>query len=88
MIEAILASLPDPREAFDEAEPGRPMELFDAYDLAVTYDRPAQTLDLCVVLSSDSPSAPEDPNTARPPGTRSYLSSKAGAGFEPATFGL
>jgi len=87
-IEAILASLPDLREVYDEAKPEGLMELFDAYDLAVTYDKMAQTLDLSVLLDSDSPGAPNDAEIGRSPGGRSYQSSIAGAGFEPATFGL
>ena len=63
------------------------MELFDAYDLAVTYDKPAGTLDLSVVLAGDAPGAPRQ-EKVRPTEDRSHLSFIAGAGFEPATFGL
>jgi hypothetical protein len=83
-IEAILSSLPDLREVWDDAEPESMMEVFDAYDLAVTYDKPAGTLDLSVVLDGDPPGTPE-PNAVRPPEGRSYHSSIAGAGSEPAT---
>lgn len=87
-IEAILSSLPDLREVWDEAEPGSLMEVFDAYDLAVTYDKPAGTLDLSVVLDGDPPGTPASAVAVRPNEDRSHISFIAGAGFEPATFGL
>lgn len=58
------------------------MEFFDAFDLAVTYDKPTHTLDLSVLLCSDPERRGNTPNAVRPPEGRSYHSSIAGAGFE------
>lgn len=58
------------------------IEVFDAYDLAVIYDKPAGTLDLCVVLDSDPFGAPASTDFVRPTEDRSHISFIAGAGFE------
>ena len=84
-IEALLASIPDLREALTQADGEELIELLDAFDVAVSYDKPGRTLELSALLASDFISSP---NAKRPPGGRSQDSSIAGAGFEPATFGL
>lgn len=84
-IEALLTGVPDLREALTQAEGEELIELFDAFDVGVSYDKPARALELSALLNSDFVSAPE---VKRPPNERSRDSSIAGAGFEPATFGL
>ncbi len=84
-IEAMLADVPDLREALDAAEGEELAELLDAFDVSVSYDKPGRKLELSAALSSDFIPAPE---AKRPPQGRSQDSCIAGAGFEPATFGL
>ena len=84
-IEAMLAGVPDLREALTEADGEELAELLDAFDVAVSYDKSAGKLELSAALTSDFIPAPEK---KRPPGGRSRNSDIAGAGFEPATFGL
>ncbi|MGC1164789.1 MAG: recombinase family protein [Solirubrobacterales bacterium] len=84
-IEALLADIPDLREALGQAEGEELIELLDAFDVAVSYDKPGRTLELSALLANDFVSSPD---AKRPPDGRSRNSCIAGAGFEPATFGL
>ncbi len=84
-IEALLADVPDLREALAQADGEELIELLDAFDVAVSYDKPERTLELSALLANDFVSSPD---AKRPPDGRSRNSSIAGAGFEPATFGL
>lgn len=84
-IEALLADVPDMGDLLARAEGEDLVELLDAFDVQVRYDKPARTLELSALLSSDLVS---DPEKSDRPGGRSQNSSIAGAGFEPATFGL
>jgi hypothetical protein len=84
-IEALLGNVPDLREALAQADSEELIELLDAFDVAVNYYKPGHTLELSALLANDFVS---DPETKRPPGGRSRNSSIAGAGFEPATFGV
>jgi site-specific DNA recombinase len=84
-IEAMLSGVPDLSEALAEAEGEELAELLDAFDVAVSYDKSARKLELSAALTSDFIPTPE---TERPPHERSRNSGIAGAGFEPATFGL
>ncbi len=84
-IEAILADIPDLREALEQADGEELIELLDAFDVAVSYDKRGRTLELSALLANDFVSSPD---AKRPPSGRSQNSSIAGAGFEPATFGL
>ena len=84
-IEALLADIPDLREAMADADGEELIELLDAFDVAVSYDKPGGTLELSALLANDFVSSP---SAKQLPGERSRNSSIAGAGFEPATFGL
>ena len=84
-IEAMLAGVPDLREALEKAEGEELAELLDAFDVDVSYDKPGRKLELSASVTSDFIDGPE---ATRPPDRRSRDSSIAGAGFEPATFGL
>ncbi len=84
-IEATLAAVPDLSGALADAGEEDLAELFDAFDVQVSYDKPARKLLLSAALAG-----PEFGSTTekRPPDGRSLNYSIAGAGFEPATFGL
>jgi DNA invertase Pin-like site-specific DNA recombinase len=84
-VETLLNSVPDLRPAlrrYDEAELA---ELFDAFDVTVTYDKPSHALELAATVTAEFAPARE---TLRPLYRRSQDSDIAGAGFEPATSGL
>jgi hypothetical protein len=64
----------------------RVAEILDAFDVTATYNTPNRRLTLTATLDPSLLTAPE---TQRPPENgRSQMSVVAGAGFEPATFGL
>ncbi len=79
-----MNSIPDLREQLERAEGDELVELLDIFDVRVSYHKPAQTLDMSVLLNSDYPNRPD----ASAIGDGSQGSEIAGAGFEPATFGL
>jgi hypothetical protein len=74
-IEALLAGIPDLREALTQADGEELIELLDAFDVAVSYDKPGGALELSALLASDFVSSA---NAGRPPGRRSQNSSIAG----------
>jgi site-specific DNA recombinase len=79
-IEAMLSGVPDLSEILAEAESEELIELLDAFDVEISYDKPSSKLELSAALSSDL--------IEKAPAERSRNSGIAGAGFEPATFGL
>jgi len=84
-IEAMLSGVPDLSEALAKAESEELIELLDAFDVEISYDKPSSKLELSAALSSDL--VPVS-GAEKAPGERSRNSGIAGAGFEPATFGL
>ncbi len=84
-MEAMLAAVPDLRSELERYEPPELAELLDAFDLTATYDKPNRRLELAATVTPELITALE---TKRPPEERSRNCVIAGAGFEPATFGL
>ncbi len=84
-IETMLAAIPDLRQALHRYDPEELSDLFDAFDVTVTYDKPTRSLELAATVTAELTTTPEAP---RPPRGRSQGSDIAGAGFEPATSGL
>ncbi len=82
-IEALLTSIPDLRDALTDYDERELAQLFDDFDVEVTYNKHKRTLQLAATLALEPA-----PQTARPPHRRSHTSDIAGAGFEPATSGL
>lgn len=81
-IEQMLAAVPDLRPSLTRASEEELAEILDAFEVTAVYDKPNRTLELSATLALE---------TDRPPGRRSENVgdiSIAGAGFEPATFGL
>ena len=77
-IEEMLAKVPDLRPALASASDEELAEILEAFDVMAIYDKPNRTLELSATVAE----------TNRPPSGRSGNSGIAGAGFEPATFGL
>jgi site-specific DNA recombinase len=84
-IEAMLADVPDLSEALVAAEGEELAELLDAFDVAISYDKPRRKLELSASITSDFLSESEATAATEDRSQGSYI---AGAGFEPATFGL
>jgi len=68
--------VPDLREVLAHAENEDLVELLDALDIQIRYDKPARTLEVSALLSSDLIS----PEAKRPPDGRSQDSSYSGGG--------
>ncbi|HXP98719.1 MAG TPA: hypothetical protein VN845_01490 [Solirubrobacteraceae bacterium] len=86
-IVAMLDAVPDLRPALNAASEEELVEIVRAFDLTITYDEHEQRLYLAAA------STPEllpvlCPNESDRPKGRSQINDIAGAGFEPATFGL
>lgn len=76
-LEATLAQIPDLRATLESAEGEQLIELLDAFDVTVIYDKVRRELELGASNTCD-------PHESRSQGFEGV----AGAGFEPATFGL
>jgi hypothetical protein len=68
---------------FEKAADEELVEIFKAFDARITYDKNRQALDFAATITSELM-----PNENDRPEGRSRVSDIAGAGFEPATFGL
>jgi hypothetical protein len=79
----MLDTLPDLRSALDAASDEKLVKIFRAFDLTITYDKHEQH---CTSRRRSRPSFCSN-ESDRPEG-RSQINDIAGAGFEPATFGL
>ena len=86
-IEAMLEKVPDLRAAMSDAEGEDLIELLDAFDVTVSYDKPRRRLNLSASIESEL-LAGYEPGIPAAGEARSQGSDIAGAGFEPATFGL
>jgi hypothetical protein len=62
-VEAMLASVPDLRDALVDYEPAELAQLFEDFDVEVEYDKHHRTLRIAATLELDRP-----PARARPPG--------------------
>ncbi|MBS1882045.1 MAG: hypothetical protein JSS97_03710 [Actinobacteria bacterium] len=86
-IETMLEKVPDLRVAMRDAGGEDLIELLDVFDVTVSYDKPGRRLNLSASIESDLLAGCE-PGMPAAGGARSQGSDIAGAGFEPATFGL
>jgi site-specific DNA recombinase len=84
-IKAMFADLPDLSDALATAEGDELIELLDAFDVTISYDKAGAALELTASVSADLFGEPE---TTAATGGESQGLYIAGAGFEPATFGL
>jgi hypothetical protein len=82
-IVAMLDAVPDLRPTIEKATDEELAEIFKAFDVRITYDKNRQALDFAATITSELV-----PNEHDRPEGRSRVSDIAGAGFEPATFGL
>jgi site-specific DNA recombinase len=82
---AMLDAVPDLRPTIETASEEELAEIFRAFDVRMTYDKSRQLLGFSATITSEL--LPDLNESDRPEG-RSRVSDIAGAGFEPATFGL
>ena len=84
-IEAMLDAVPDLRDELRKASPEGLADLLDAFDVTATYDKAEHQLHLAATVPGELVSENEKPPTPQKASGDSFI---AGAGFEPATFGL
>jgi site-specific DNA recombinase len=83
-ITAMLDTVPDLRKALKAADDQELADIFAAFDVTVSYDKASQKLDIAATITPEL--LPQnDPDRSQ---ERSRVLEVAGAGFEPATFGL
>ena len=80
-----MAGVPRPAGSPGEGRRGRVVELLDAFDVEVSYDKPAAQVGAERALAMTSF---DGPKAKRPPKGGRGIPVIAGAGFEPPTFGL
>ena len=85
-IAAMLDAVPDLRPTLTTATAEELAEIFRAFDVRITYDKTRQVLDLAATIVPGL--LPDSANESDRPEGRSQINDIAGAGFEPATFGL
>jgi site-specific DNA recombinase len=83
-IAAMLDAMPDLRGSLKTASDEQLEDIFGAFDVTVSYDKASQKLELGATIAPEL--LPE--NDRDRSGERSRVLDIAGAGFEPATFGL
>jgi hypothetical protein len=84
-IVAMLDAVPDLRPELVAASDERLADILDAFDVSATYNKAERWIKLTATITAELVPSPE---RNRPPQGRSGNSDIAGAGFEPATFGL
>jgi hypothetical protein len=80
----MLDAVPDLRKALIAADDQQLAEIFGAFDVTVSYDKASQQLNIAATITPEL--LPH--NDGDRLGERSRVLEVAGAGFEPATFGL
>jgi site-specific DNA recombinase len=83
---SMLDAVPDLRQTLKTAADDELAEIFRAFDVRITYDKARQVLDFAATITPEL--LPALPNESDRPKERSQDNGVAGAGFEPATFGL
>jgi site-specific DNA recombinase len=85
-IVAMLDAVPDLRPTIATATDGELQEVFRAFDVSILYDKDRQMLTLAATITPEL--VPDLAYENDRPEGRSQINEVAGAGFEPATFGL
>ena len=83
-----LARVPDLTKALKEATPEIQRQVFEAFELQIFYDKPERKIEISATVSEAVANAFEEQKALPKEGSLVVLREVAGAGFEPATFGL
>jgi site-specific DNA recombinase len=83
-----LERLPDLSKSLREAPPHVQRQVFEAFDLQITYDKASRHVELSATVSEAVADAFENAKALLAEGSSVVIDDIAGAGFEPATFGL
>ena len=83
-----LARMPDLTERLREASPEVQRQVFEAFELQILYDKAERRIEISATVSEAVANAFEKQKALPKEGSLVVLRDIAGAGFEPATFGL
>ena len=83
-----LARVPDLSKALAEATPEVQRQVFQAFDLQIAYDKVGRRIEISATVSEAVANAFENAKALQKEGSAVVVRDIAGAGFEPATFGL
>jgi hypothetical protein len=80
--------VPDLTKALREAPPEVQRQVFEAFELEILYDKAGRTIEISATVSEAVANAFEKQKALPKEGSLVVVTDIAGAGFEPATFGL
>jgi hypothetical protein len=83
-----LARVPDLSKSLAEASPEIQRQVFEAFDLQIAYDKVGRRIEISASVSEAIANAFENTKALQKEGSVVVAREIAGAGFEPATFGL
>ncbi|MHB8660138.1 MAG: recombinase family protein [Solirubrobacteraceae bacterium] len=87
-LEQALARIPDLTKALQDAPPALKRQIFDAFELRITYDRQDRRIGISATISDAVAKTLQNANDLPQEVANVTHRDIAGAGFEPATFGL
>ena len=80
--------MPDLSKALRDASPEIQRQVFEAFELQIVYDKAGRRIEISATVSEAVASAFEKQKALPKEGSLVVVRDIAGAGFEPATFGL
>jgi hypothetical protein len=83
-----LARVPDLTESLRTASPEVQRQVFEAFELEILYDKAERRIEISATVSDAVANAFEKQKALPKEGSLVVVRDIAGAGFEPATFGL
>jgi hypothetical protein len=83
-----LGRIPDLGKALRESPAAVQRQVFEAFELEIAYDKAGRRIEISATVSEAVAAAFENKKALPKEGSRVLLKEVAGAGFEPATFGL
>ena len=83
-----LARIPDLTESLRQATPAVRRQVFEAFELEIRYDKAERRIEISATVSEAVATAFEKQKALPKEGSLVVVRDIAGAGFEPATFGL
>ncbi len=87
-LESALARVPDLTRALQEAPPALKRQIFDAFELRIVYDKISRRIEISATISEAIATTLQNANDLPQEVANVTHKDIAGAGFEPATFGL
>jgi hypothetical protein len=83
-----LARIPDLTQSLRNAPPEMKRQTFEAFELRISFDKAARRIEISATIADTVAQTFEDTKALQSEGFQVTVTDTAGAGFEPATFGL